>query len=171
MLLEEFPGQVVEGAKEMDVKEKLLAKKASLEKALEEKKKASKRAMGEILDELSMYDQHPADVASELYEREKDAGIAESIELELARVNDALRRCDEGSYGRCRSCGEPIDAKRLEVLPEADLCVKCARAQQDKFTRPEEERQTDISEMTEKGEWFKLAEYDFFEEWHKKFPE
>ena len=155
----------------MDAREKLLAKKASLEKALSEKRKARERGMSEMLDELSLYDQHPADVASELYEREKDVGIEESLELELSRVNDALRRWNEGTYGYCRSCGEPIEPKRLEVLPEADLCIKCAKAQRDKFTRPEEERRADISEMTEKGEWFRLAEYDFFEEWHKKIPE
>jgi len=155
----------------VDVSAKLLAKKERLEKALNDKRKAREAGMVEMLDELSMYDQHPGDIASELYEREKDAGIQENLELELQRVKRALERLDSGTYGQCEACGGAIEPKRLEVLPETDLCIKCARAQQDKFTRPEEERQTDMGDITEKGEWFKVAEYDFFEEWHKKFPE
>lgn len=102
----------------MDASAKLLAKKERLEKALNDKRKAREAGMVEMLDELSMYDQHPGDIASELYEREKDAGIQENLELELQRVKRALERLDSGTYGQCEACGGAIEPKRLEVLPE-----------------------------------------------------
>ena len=41
------------------------------------------------------------------------------------QVDAALRRIEEGEYGDCASCGEPIDPRRLEAQPEAPLCVAC----------------------------------------------
>ncbi len=71
------------------------------------------------LSELSDYDQHPADVGSETFEREKDLSILESLESELAEIEAALRRVDEGTYGVDEVTGEPIDPERLEVQPTA----------------------------------------------------
>ena len=69
--------------------------------------------------ELSSYDQHPADEGSETFEREKDLAILESLETELAEVEAALRRLDEGTYGIDEVTGERIDPARLEARPEA----------------------------------------------------
>jgi DnaK suppressor protein len=49
-------------------------------------------------------------------------------ELALRRIEAALRRCDDGSYGECLECGEPIDPRRLELDPAATLCIRCAQA-------------------------------------------
>lgn len=155
----------------MNYRDELLAKKQRLEDALQRMKKARRAGMVEMVDELSLYDQHPADLGSELYEREKDAGLQENLELELMQVNRALENLGRGTYGKCENCGKFIDPRRLEALPQVALCIECARAKQEKFNRPEEERQTSMGDITEKGEWFKVAEYDFFEEWHKKFPD
>jgi len=76
----------------------------------------------ESLSELSSVDQHQADMGTETFEREKDLSILESIESELADVEHALRRLDEGTYGTCEACGQPIDDERLEVLPATRLC-------------------------------------------------
>lgn len=45
---------------------------------------------------------------------------------ELVRIEAALKRIDEGEYGFCENCGEEIAAKRLEIDPAANLCVRCA---------------------------------------------
>jgi DnaK suppressor protein len=45
----------------------------------------------------------------------------------LHAVSAALQRMDEGTYGRCASCGEWIERERLEVLPYAERCIACAR--------------------------------------------
>jgi len=75
------------------------------------------------LGELSGYDQHPADLGTETFEREKDVSIIERVEAELADVEHALRRIDDGSYGLCEACGKPIDAARLDAMPAARLCL------------------------------------------------
>jgi RNA polymerase-binding transcription factor DksA len=73
--------------------------------------------------ELSHLDQHQADVASETFEREKDFSILEQVEAELADVERALRRLDEGGYGVCEACGAPIGDDRLAAMPAARFCL------------------------------------------------
>jgi len=52
-----------------------------------------------------------------------DLSALERIERELAGVDGALARIDAGTYGRCESCGEPINAERLQSDPTARLCA------------------------------------------------
>ena len=77
----------------------------------------------DALQELSSYDQHQADVGTETFEREKDLTILGSIEGELADVEHALQRLDEGTYGTCEACGKPIPDERLEALPATRFCL------------------------------------------------
>ncbi len=74
---------------------------------------------GDDSSELADYDQHPADTASETFEREKDLSILEQLESELAELQAALDRIDNGTYGIDEVTGEPIDPERLEALPTA----------------------------------------------------
>jgi RNA polymerase-binding transcription factor DksA len=69
--------------------------------------------------ELTHYDQHPADQASETFEREKDIAILEQLEAELVEIEAALTRLDDGTYGVDEQTGEPIDPERLEAYPLA----------------------------------------------------
>lgn len=78
------------------------------------------------MGELSDADQHPADVATETFNRERDASIAESVDGELTGVDEALERLDSGTYGRCEVCGRPIPPERLEALPATRFCVEHA---------------------------------------------
>ena len=78
----------------------------------------------ENLSDLSAYDQHQADVGTETFEREKDMAILERVEAELADVEHALRRLDDGTYGICEACGAPIPDDRLEAVPAARFCLK-----------------------------------------------
>lgn len=77
----------------------------------------------ESTSELSHLAQHPADIASETFEREKDFSILEQVEAELAEVDRALRRIDEGTYSTCEACHGPIGDDRLEAMPAARFCV------------------------------------------------
>jgi|SRR5687767_4523603 RNA polymerase-binding transcription factor DksA len=76
------------------------------------------------LGELSSLDQHQADVGTETFNRERDLSILEGIEAELADVEHAIRRLDDGSYGTCEACGKPIDDDRLEAMPAARFCLQ-----------------------------------------------
>ena len=78
----------------------------------------------ESTSELSSMDQHQADVATELFDRERDLGILEAVEGELTEVERALTRIDEGTYGTCEACGKAIGDDRLEAQPYARLCVE-----------------------------------------------
>ena len=77
----------------------------------------------ESVSELSSIDQHPADLGTETFEREKEVSIIEQVEAELADVEHALRRLDEGTYGICEACGRPIGDARLDAMPAARLCL------------------------------------------------
>jgi len=71
-------------------------------------------------DELADYDQHPADAGTETFEQERDEGIADRFEDELAAIERAERRLEEGTYGKSVESGEPIPDARLEVVPWAE---------------------------------------------------
>jgi RNA polymerase-binding transcription factor DksA len=81
--------------------------------------------------ELSLPDQHPADAASELGERETQQATNELVEADLREVDAAVMRLEAGTYGVCEACGRPIADERLEALPAARLCIEDqARAEQ-----------------------------------------
>ncbi len=63
--------------------------------------------------------QHPGDVATETHDRSRDIGLLEQVAQELADIEDALRRLEDGTYGRCEVCGAPIPDDRLEANPTA----------------------------------------------------
>jgi DnaK suppressor protein len=72
-------------------------------------------------DELADYDQHPADTGTETFEQERDEGIADRLEDELAAIERAERRLGDGTYGKSIESGEPIPDARLEAIPWAEL--------------------------------------------------
>ncbi len=76
--------------------------------------------------ELSGLDQHQADLGTETFDRERDLSILRQVESELADVEHALRRLDDGTYGTCEVCGRPIPDERLEALPETPFHVEHA---------------------------------------------
>jgi RNA polymerase-binding transcription factor DksA len=84
----------------------------------------SEQSESDSVGELSSYDQHQADMGTETFEREKDLSILEQVEAELADVEHALRRLDEGTYGTCEVCGKVIPEERLEAMPAARLCLE-----------------------------------------------
>jgi len=66
-----------------------------------------------------------ADVASDIYEREKALALIRTLELKLEAIDRALEHADQGTYGICEQCGERIEPERLDIVPEATMCVKC----------------------------------------------
>lgn len=76
--------------------------------------------------ELSLLDNHPADVASETFERGKDLGLKINAQHMLGRIDDALRLMDKGEYGNCQRCGQEIERERLLTVPWTMYCAGCA---------------------------------------------
>jgi RNA polymerase-binding transcription factor DksA len=81
----------------------------------------------EAFDELSAYDQHPADIGTETFQRELDATILGVLNKDEAQVQAAQERQRAGTYGVCANCGRPISAERHQARPEATLCIDCQR--------------------------------------------
>jgi DnaK suppressor protein len=69
--------------------------------------------------------------ATETLELEKRLTLENRIRQEMAGMEHALQKLEEGTYGLCDSCGQTIDPARLEALPQASLCLNC-KAQQAK---------------------------------------
>lgn len=76
--------------------------------------------------ELSDYDQHPADQATETFERERDLAMEENEQVILRESEAALKKIENGTYGTCERCGKPIGVARLEAIPYTPYCIECA---------------------------------------------
>ena len=61
----------------------------------------------------------------EAVDRLNQIGVASQLESRLERVERALEKLDEGTYGTCDACGSPIDPRRLRAAPESTVCVGC----------------------------------------------
>lgn len=85
--------------------------------------------MQETTGELSTYDNHPADMGTELFERGKDIALNEHAEKKLEEINSALHAINEGTYGICVDCGIDIPFERLEIVPTTDRCKSHASDQ------------------------------------------
>ena len=67
--------------------------------------------------------------ATESFELEKRLTLEKRIRGQLAEVEHALQKFDDGTYGKCDNCGQPIPPDRLEALPQASLCLNCKALQ------------------------------------------
>lgn len=67
-----------------------------------------------------------AEQATELENEEVVERLDEEAKQELALVNRALAKIENGTFGACEDCGNPISGERLNALPHAPLCIKCA---------------------------------------------
>jgi DnaK suppressor protein len=66
------------------------------------------------------------DGTTEAVSRLTDVGVVDSLNASEERIERALAKLDEGSYGICDRCAKPIPAARMEAAPESVLCVACA---------------------------------------------
>ena len=92
----------------------------------------------------SGFGDHQADDATEVFEREKELGLEQTLELHVKQVEHALARIEAGTYGECETCGKPIAKARLDAMPEATLCIDCKAEEESKT--PAGRRETDTSQ-------------------------
>ena len=76
------------------------------------------------------FDEEYADAGTATFEREKDLSLVNNLQDLIQRIDKALARIDEGSYGLCERCGKPIEKARLKALPYASLCLKDKQAEE-----------------------------------------
>lgn len=92
---------------------------------LESEMKVTNSDLADQGSDLANYDNHPADSASDTYERTKDYALNENFRNMLEQIDEALRKIDDGTYGQCDRCGGAINPQRLKAIPYATLCIDC----------------------------------------------
>ena len=109
------------------------------QRLLEERQRAQEardyiheESRGQLEDEREeiQSDNHPGDMATSTFDRELDYTLEENVERALAAIDAALQRIEDGTYGTCETCGEPIGTERLEALPWTTQCIDCKRREE-----------------------------------------
>jgi len=112
-----------------DLRGRLLEEKGQLESQLATIEEATfATSQSDISGEVS-FDDENADAGTFTFERERDLSIENNVRDLLGKIDRALSRIAEGTYGICSRCGKPIEKSRLKALPYVDLCIKDAQAQ------------------------------------------
>jgi DnaK suppressor protein len=112
-------------------KEQLLALRARLRGDVHHlAESVLKKSRTEANGDLSSMPIHMADIGSDNFEQEFTLSLMENDGATLERIEAALVRIEEGSYGDCEECGVKIPKTRLSAIPYATQCVKCAAEQE-----------------------------------------
>lgn len=118
------------------------SKKYYRDKLIEEKKNALKRlgnmsnrqsefsAEDIYYEELSNYDNHPADLGTEMFLKEQDQGFKNQIKSTIMDINQSLVDLAQNNYGYCNDCSKDIEKERLEAIPYAKTCASCSKSQE-----------------------------------------
>lgn len=101
----------------MDIKEKISSEIKKMASDASTSQKDTSSDSGHAL--------HMADVATDMYDREFSLSLASNDRELLHKVNFALQRIDEGSFGLCNECKNPISVARLKAIPYVQTCLKC----------------------------------------------
>ena len=112
------------------IKTQLGEERTDLERQLDELQGASfQGSQSDLTGEVGL-DEDFADAGTATFDRERDLSIRNNIRDLIDQINRALNRIEEGGYGTCERCGNPIDASRLKALPHASLCLDCKRREE-----------------------------------------
>ena len=104
-----------------DIERTLRARQAEMRGKIAGLTKAPERGSG------ISFGKRVGDGTTEAVSRLNEIGIGNNLEVALERVDRALAKIDEGTYGSCDNCGKPIMPARLRVAPESTRCIECAR--------------------------------------------
>ncbi|HEV8068280.1 MAG TPA: TraR/DksA C4-type zinc finger protein [Planctomycetaceae bacterium] len=83
---------------------------------------------GQAAGDLSNAPMHLGDMGTEEFLQDINATLMENEEYLVNEAREALRRIDDGTFGRCEECGQEIPRERLDALPYARFCTRCAEA-------------------------------------------
>ncbi len=112
-------------------KDRLLSLRARLRGDVNQMADAAlKKSRSESNGDLSSMPIHMADIGSDNFEQEFTLSLMQTEEGTLSQIETALERLEDGSYGMCEECGSKIPKARLNALPYASFCVKCAEQQE-----------------------------------------
>ena len=110
-------------------KQRLLDERRRVQEALDYIHEENRSQLEDDREEIPS-DNHPGDMATSTFDRELDATLEGNEERLLQAIDAALQRIEDGTYGICQSCGEPIAPERLEALPWTTRCIDCKRREE-----------------------------------------
>ncbi len=96
------------------------------------KNTALNKSQREAAGDLSGYSYHMADMASDLYERDFLLRLASEEREKFYAIDDALKRVEDKSYGKCLICSKLIKKKRMNAVPQTPYCLKCQTEEESK---------------------------------------
>ena len=112
-------------------KDRLLALRARMTGDVNQLQENSlRKSLAEANGNLPSMPIHMADIGSDNYEQEFSLSLMENEGAALDKIQASLDRIEEGTYGACEECGGKIPKTRLNAIPYATLCVKCASQQE-----------------------------------------
>ncbi len=112
-----------------NIKKKLEEQKKELRSLLERFADEDEKPTGDWDTKFPHHNEGSLDLeeaADEVEEFESLRSIEHALELKLKKTNAALKKMEKGGYGICDKCNKEINKKRLELVPEADLCKSCS---------------------------------------------
>ena len=121
-------------------KKLLLRERDRRMEALEDVEQGKGISLRDDTSELSSYDNHPGDLGNETFEAEKNFSFRTRDKFLLSEVEAALKKIDEGTFGRCEVCRKEIGEDRLEVRPYARTCINCENDMEQKVMDEEKGR-------------------------------
>lgn len=77
--------------------------------------------------ELSLVDNHPGDIGTEVFQIEQSKGFSNQLKNTLIEIDDSLKDINDGKYGFCSICGKRIDKNRLDLIPYLKNCIHCSK--------------------------------------------
>jgi len=113
-----------------ELRERLLAERTDLRAQFQELEESSFSSNQTDLTGEMGFDEEYADAGTATFEREKDLSLVNNLRDLMDRIDKALAKMDDGSYGLCDRCGKPIEKLRLKALPYANLCLKDKQAEE-----------------------------------------
>jgi RNA polymerase-binding transcription factor len=113
-----------------EFRKRLEAEREELQRqAVEIEESSLGTSQSELTGEVS-FDEEYADAGTATFERERDLSLTNNIRDLTDKVDRALERIAEGTYGLCERCGKPIEKARIKALPYATLCIKDKQAEE-----------------------------------------
>jgi len=113
-------------------KELLLAKRKAMIEEMKDLKPQFDKTLKESTGDLSSHSYHMADQGTDAMEREMAFMMSSKSGRLVYHIDQALKRIEDGSYGKCFTCEKQIKVARLEAVPHARYCIDCKSAEEQK---------------------------------------
>ncbi|NLY46657.1 MAG: molecular chaperone DnaK [Tissierella sp.] len=105
---------------------RLLEERDNVKKSLEHLGRAPNGSMDVYYSELSGYDNHPADMGTELFMKEQNNGMEDKLKTTMMEIEESFEDMNHDRYGICKGCHKEIKEERLELIPYLKTCLECS---------------------------------------------